>query len=251
MVKTSRPAQHNSSNGWEFSGGSKEISYLWYKIALSTALILIGLGIYWMDPAFFPRAFSLSVRGDIQGTVEYLRSFGVKAAWVSLLLLTIINMLGFLPNIFLIVANGFLFGIVPGILISWAGECLGAALGFFAMRHLFQDSARKLLAKSGYAEKVEEFSSRNGVGLILAGRMFPFMPSGVLTAAGALSSVSFCDFFIATCVGKIFSIAVAILAGHDIVTFHENIQRLVGVVAISMLTGWVYLNYVKRCRKCG
>ena len=123
MVKTSRPAQHNSSNGWEFSGGSKEISYLWYKIALSTALILIGLGIYWMDPAFFPRAFSLSVRGDIQGTVEYLRSFGVKAAWVSLLLLTIINMLGFLPNIFLIVANGFLFGIVPGILISWAGEC--------------------------------------------------------------------------------------------------------------------------------
>ena len=132
MVKTSRPAQHNSSNGWEFSGGSKEISYLWYKIALSTALILIGLGIYWMDPAFFPRAFSLSVRGDIQGTVEYLRSFGVKAAWVSLLLLTIINMLGFLPNIFLIVANGFLFGIVPGILISWAGECLGAALGFFA-----------------------------------------------------------------------------------------------------------------------
>ena len=131
------------------------------------------------------------------------------------------------------------------------GECLGAVLGFFAMRRLFQDSARKLLAKSGYEEKVEEFSSHNGIGFILAGRMFPFMPSGVLTAAGALSSVSFGGFFIATCVGKIFSITVAILAGHDIVTFHENTPRLVGIVAISLLTGWVYLNYMKRYRKCG
>lgn len=211
---------------------------------------LVGIGIHWMDPEFFPMLISLSSQGDVQGTVKYLRSFGAEAAWISFFLLVIINLLGFLPNIFLLIANGFLFGLVPGIMISWAGECVGAAAGFFTMRYLFHDSAAALLKKSGYEEKVEAFSSHNGFGLILAGRSLPFMPSGVLTAAGALSAVSFRDFFIATCIGKIFSVAIEILTGLDLADFHNHAAQLIGLVALYLLIGWGYLHYVKRCKTC-
>jgi uncharacterized membrane protein YdjX (TVP38/TMEM64 family) len=76
------------------------------------------------------------------------------------------------------------------------------------------------------------------------------MPSGVLTAAGALSSVCFRDFFIATCIGKLFSVAIEILAGHDMVAVHEHMARLIGIAALSLLMVWGYLHYVKRCKNC-
>lgn len=232
---------------WEKNSGE---SFFWYKVALLATLGFAGLGIHWLDPGFFPMLVSLSSRGDVQGAVEYLRSFGAKAALISFFLLVIINLLGFLPNVFLLVANGFLFGLVPGILVSWAGECVGAAAGFFMMRRLFQDSAAALLRKSGYGGKVEDFSSHNGFRLILAGRSLPFMPSGALTAAGALSSVSFRDYFIATCIGKIFSVTIEILVGRDMVDYHNHASQLVVLTALSLLMGWGYLHYVKRYKRC-
>lgn len=112
---------------------------------------------------------------------------------------------------------------LPGILISWAGECAGAALGFFTMRYLFQDSAKAVLAKGGYEEKIADFSSHNGFGLMLAGRALPFVPSGVLTAAGALSSVTFRDFIFATCIGKVLSVAIEVLAGIEMMDFNQHL----------------------------
>ena len=230
-------------------GGNMRGSQLWLKTALTATIIILGLGIYSLDPEFFPRLFSLSLRGDMEGAIAYLQSFGEKAAWISFFLLVMLNVLGFLPNIFLLVANGFLFGLLPGILISWAGECVGAALGFVMIRRLFQDSARTFLVRRGYSEKVEAFSSQSGFGLILAGRALPYMPSAALTTAGAISTVSFKDFFIATCIGKIPSVAIEVLSGHDVIAFHQHLPRLIGLIMISLLILWGYLYYVKRSTK--
>lgn len=83
------------------------VSQFWLKTTLTATMILLGIGLYYMDPEFFPRLFHLSLRGDMQGTIAYLQSFGEKAAWISFFLLVMLNVLGFLPNIFLLVANGF------------------------------------------------------------------------------------------------------------------------------------------------
>ena len=221
-----------------------------YRASWAGVLFLLGLGIYWIDPELFPTLFFLSVHGDVQGAVAYLKSFGVWAMAVSFLLLVVINVLGFLPNVFLLIANGFVFGLVNGIFISWAGECAGSALGFFAMRHLFRDMAQAMLQKAGYEEKVADFSSRNGFGLILAGRALPFMPSGALTAAGAMSAISFRDFILATCIGKVFSVSIEVLTGHDVVSFHEHMPRLIGLGMVSLLMLGGYFHYVKRCKNC-
>ena len=223
---------------------------LWFKVALLGILALIGLGIHQWNAGFFPTVFSLSVHGDIHGTVVYLKSFGIWAMVISFCLLVIINVLGFLPNIFLLVANGFLFGLWPGILISWAGECAGSALGFLVARYLFRDAARALLQKSGYKEQVEDFSSRNGFALMLAGRALPFMPSGALTAAGAISAISFRDFVLATCIGKILSVSIEVLSGHDVVSIHEHMPRLIGLGMLSVFMIWGYYCFLKWCRNC-
>ena len=227
-----------------------KMARIWFKVTLLGILALIGLGIHIWAPGFFATLVSLSVHGNIHGTVAYLKSFGAWAMGISFVLLVIINLLGVLPNIFLLIANGFLFGLWPGIFVSWAGECVGAALGFMVARYLFRDAARAMLQKTGYKEQVEDFSSRNGFGLMLAGRALPFMPSGALTAAGAISAISFRDFILATGIGKALSVTIEVMSGHDVVSFQENMPRLIGLGMLSVLMIWGYLRYVKYCRNC-
>ena len=91
------------------------------KWGLVVFLLAILGGIHLLDPTFYGTIWHLSMVGDFHGTVEYLRGFGVWAMAVSFFIDVIINIVGFLPSIFLSAANGLVFGIWLGILISWAG----------------------------------------------------------------------------------------------------------------------------------
>ena len=67
-------------------------------------------------------------------------------------------------------------------------------------------------------------------------------------AAGALSSVTFRDYIIATCIGKAFSVAIEVMTGLDMLDFGNNIMQLFGMAALSLLMMWGYRHYVKRCK---
>ena len=56
----------------------------------------------------------------------------------SFLLDVLINALGFLPSIFVSTANGLLFGIVPGIILSWLAETTGVIISFILMRTILR-----------------------------------------------------------------------------------------------------------------
>ena len=100
----------------------------------------------------------------------------------SFLLDVLINALGFLPSIFVSTANGLLFGIVPGIIVSWLAETVGVIISFILMRTILRSSAEKLIAKSKYLQKADDFSGRNGFKIMLILRAMPYFPSGILTA---------------------------------------------------------------------
>lgn len=208
-------------------------------------LLLIGscLLVHLIYPDFFPRMIHLSTSGDIDALVEFFRSFGVWAMFFSFWLDVLVNALGFLPSIFISTANGIVFGIVPGIIISWLAETIGVTISFLLMRTILRSSAEKIIAKSGSLKKIDEFSGRKGFQLMLIMRTIPYFPSGVLTALGALSSISLRDYLLANLIGKFPSTALEVIVGHDIVLFEENLLRLtlivVGATAVYGLI-WYY-----------
>ncbi len=62
-----------------------------------------------------------------QGTIAYLKTFGVYAVFMSFFIDVVINVVGFLPSIFISTANGLIFGlfwgtIIPGWLKRWASS---------------------------------------------------------------------------------------------------------------------------------
>lgn len=215
------------------------------KLVPWVSLLAIGGLIHMINPSFFSQVYLLIRAGDIEAIAEYIRSFGVWAFFVSILINIIANLSGVIPTIICSGANGIVFGLIGGIFASWIGESVGTVLAFILYRSALRGLAEKLITQSPYLKKVDEFGSRNGFKAVLIARLMPMAPSSVITMVGAISSITFFDFFWATWLGKFPSIALEVVIGHDLVFASENKLRLallLGFVALIYLVFW----YVKR-----
>ena len=113
------------------------------KIITVLMLVAILVVIYILNPSFYSDFWRVATSGSMQETMDYIASFGIWAMVFSFLLDVLINALGFLPSIFVSTANGLLFGIVPGIILSWLAETTGVIISFILMRTILRSSAEK------------------------------------------------------------------------------------------------------------
>lgn len=213
------------------------------KVVVAVLLVaLFGL-IHFFAQDFFTNTFKLAVSGNVNGLVEYLRSFGPWAMVVSFFLDVLINAGSIFPSIFLSTANGLIFGLPLGILISWLAETVGVVISFLLMRFFFRSTAEKLIAKSNSLKHIDEASGKHGLEWMAFARALPYFPSGILTAVGAVSSISVRDYIIANLIGKFPSTALEVVIGHDLVNYKEHSERLAVLVIVVVVIFWGYKKY--------
>ena len=210
------------------------------KVTAAVLLVALFLGIHFFADDFFNKTFTLAISGNVNGLVEYLRSFGPWAILISFVLDVLINAGSVFPSIFLSTANGLIFGLPLGITISWLAETTGVVISFYLMRFFFRDTAQKLIEKSNSLKSIDEASSKHG--------LEPYFPSGILTAVGAVSSMRARDYIIANLIGKFPSTALEVVIGHDVVNFQEHSQRL---TILILVVGAVFFAYKKWFYKKG
>ena len=215
------------------------------KLVALVLLVLLFVGIWMLCPGPCARLWHIMTCGDMQETIDYIRSFGVWAMLFSFCLDVLVNALGFLPSIFISTANGVIFGIVPGVIVSWLAETTGVILSFLLMRTILRDSAEKIIQKSPYLTRLDEFSGEKGFQMMLIARTLPYFPSGILTALGAVSRISVKDYMLSNLIGKFPSTALEVVIGHDAVLFHEHMDRL---ALVATLAAFVYFGlwYVQK-----
>ena len=200
------------------------------KVTAALLLVALFLGIHFFADDFFNKTFTLAISGNVNGLVEYLRSFGPWAILISFVLDVLI------------------FGLPLGITISWLAETTGVVISFYLMRFFFRDTAQKLIEKSNSLKSIDEASSKHGLEWMAFARALPYFPSGILTAVGAVSSMSARDYIIANLIGKFPSTALEVVIGHDVVNFQEHSQRL---TILILVVGAVFFAYKKWFYKKG
>ena len=215
------------------------------KIGAALAIVLLFVIIHLIAPGFLPELFTLLASGDIPATVEYIRSFGEWAVVFAFLLTLFTNALGFPPAVIFSTANVILFGIIPGIILSCVAETVGVTIAFVLMRFYFREAAEKAIAKSPFLAKVDQYSGSKGFFIMLIGRMVPYLPSAVMNAVGALSSIRFRDYVLASLVGKFPSTGIEAIIGHDIIMRQEDHTRLVIVVICAGILIYAAIRYEK------
>ena len=206
------------------------------KIGAALAIVLLFVIIHLIAPGFLPELFTLLASGDIPATVEYIRSFGEWAVVFAFLLTLFTNALGFPPAVIFSTAN---------IILSCVAETVGVTIAFVLMRFYFREAAEKAIAKSPFLAKVDQYSGSKGFFIMLIGRMVPYLPSAVMNAVGALSSIRFRDYVLASLVGKFPSTGIEAIIGHDIIMQQENNTRLIIVIIAAGILIYAAIRYEK------
>jgi len=219
------------------------------KVVAAVLLVALLLAIHCFADGFFSKTFKLAISGNVNGLVEYLRSFGPWAVLISFLLDVLINAGSVFPSIFLSTANGLIFGLPLGITISWLAETTGVVVSFFLMRFFFRNTAEKIIEKSNSLKAIDEASGKHGLEWMAFARALPYFPSGILTAVGAVSSISARDYIIANLIGKFPSTALEVVIGHDVVNFEENSQRLTILIIAVGVIFFVYKKWFYKSEK--
>ena len=221
----------------------------WVQLIAGIGFIVLLIIINIVDPTFYPTMWHLATSGSMEEVAEYIQSFGPMAMLVSMVLDIFVNAVGFLPSIFISTANGLVFGMCPGIIISWLAETIGVVISFYIMRYFLRDTADKLIAKSTVLMKVDDFSGKNGFVVMLFARSLPYFPSGVITALGAISKIKPRDYILANLIGKFPSTALEVAIGTDIVNFQENMGRLGIIVIVAGVVYFILWQVYKRYMK--
>jgi uncharacterized membrane protein YdjX (TVP38/TMEM64 family) len=179
----------------------------------------------------------LTVEGDLDGLADYIASFGFAAIGVSIFMIAFVNAIG-LPSIPFLTVNGVIFGLIPGIIISWIGEVVGIEISFRLTRTLLRTQAKKVISRSNMLEKLDSYSC---IKTIMFGRAIPYSPNVVVTAFSALSHISYKDHFIANVFGKIPAVIVEVWLGHDLLRIQEHWGRLLILsICVAAIYGFIW-----------
>lgn len=174
-----------------------------------------------------------------ENIAAFLNFLGIFALPASLIISIIIALAGVLPSIFVTAANVLLFGPGYGFLVSWLGEMLGAVISFYLYRAGFKKPFHNLIGNYPRVSKIVEYDG-NKIGLLLfQARLFPFLPSGIVTFAGAVSKVNLKTFTWSTALGKIPSLLLETFVSYDLINIHQSWLRL--SLTLISLTGLFYI----------
>ena len=220
-----------------------------FRLILLAVLVLSLGAIHLIAPDFYPTILRMIREQDLEGLIVYLQTFGVWAVFVSFFIDVVINIVGFLPSIFISTANGLIFGLFWGTIISWLAETTGVVISFWAMRVLFRTMAMHLIEKSKTLSRLDQYESWQAVAVA---RAIPYMPNGLVTAVSALSSMPFERHLLGSLIGKLPSVALEVCVGHDIVRMGEHAERLtIIIVVVALIYGIIWWYGRKRKKQAG
>ena len=134
--------------------------------------------------------------------LQLLEQSGLFAILVSLMINTLVSIIGVLPSVFVTATNLVFFGVFNGLLISIIGESLGAVISFILYRKGINKWKRPFVLHPKLL-KLKELEGSDAFWIIVSLRILPFMSSGLVTFTSAFSKVSLGTFALASTIGKI------------------------------------------------
>jgi uncharacterized membrane protein YdjX (TVP38/TMEM64 family) len=174
-----------------------------------------------------------------QPVLDLMQQHPQWAIFISIAISTVVAIAGLVPSVFVTAANIYFFGFTNGILVSIAGESIGAAVSFLLYRYFFRDKMQHFLAKYPQAAKLASSSQKQSAVLVVSMRLLPFVPSGIITFAAAIGRMHFANFVLSSTVGKIPALVIeaAIVQGF----LHASWPIQTGMIAVAVLLLMLFL----------
>lgn len=146
---------------------------------------------------------------------EWLRSFGILAPLVSIGLSVAQIVPLPIPAPTLPMANGWLFGIGWGTLVTWTGVMLNSMLGYWLARGPGRRALQGLVP-TRHLRRAERALEQHGAWAVLLARMIPVLPFSAISVAAGLLHMRWREYVLATAVGVLPSAFALALIGYQL-----------------------------------
>lgn len=174
----------------------------------------------------------------VDSLLQLFREYQNLAIVISICISIIIAIIGVVPSVFITAANILFFGFWNGLFISFLGEAIGAAIAFLVYRKGFKKTVEKRLDKYPKVKRLIHAQHKEAFFLVLALRLIPFVPSGLITFAAAVGKISFLIFISASSLGKLPALFIEAYAVNEITRFGWQ-GKLILAVATVLLLYWI------------
>ncbi len=175
-----------------------------------------------------------------QSIVKIFSELGYWAILASLFINGVINMIGFVPSIFVTTANILMWGPWLGGALSWLSEVIGSVAAFWFYRKGIQVAKVQRHMGWNWIQSLNQLSPFRQFLSLIAVRITPFIPSGVINLVGALTTVSFFTFLFSTVIGKVPSIALEAWISYGFLHIKKYYIQLI-FTFLSLGLGYVIL----------
>jgi uncharacterized membrane protein YdjX (TVP38/TMEM64 family) len=200
-------------------------------VAALALLLVIALGVLaWKSNA---AGITLTPAG-IEAAIQ---SWGNWAVAASIALMVAHSLIPF-PAELVTFANGMLFGPVWGVVITWTGAMLGAALAFALARWFGRPFVDAVMSERQRAA-IDRWTRRQGISVLLLSRLMPLISFNVINYGAGLTPVSWWTFLWTTGLGILPITTLLVVTGDQVWngTGHAWIY-LIGVAVAGAVLWW-------------
>lgn len=181
----------------------------------------------------------------IEHLLQLFHEYSSLAILISIGINIVVAILGVVPSVFVTAANILFFGFLNGTLISFLGESAGAGLAFLLYRRGFKKSLSKKLEKFPKLSRLINAPDKEAFKGVLSLRLFPFVPSGLITFAAAIGKIGFLYFIVASSLGKLPALFIEAYSVYEITKF-SWVGKFILVVVATLLFFWLAKSYRKQ-----
>jgi uncharacterized membrane protein YdjX (TVP38/TMEM64 family) len=183
------------------------------------------------------RGLALLATGQLGQFQQYLLSLGAWAPAASIALMTAEALLVPVPVTIIMVANGLVFGLWPGMLVSLAGGLTGGMAAYAIARWLGRGLVERILPAPSL-RAADRLMAKYGAWAVVLERWIPGVPGDPVSYASGLTRMPVVKFSVLTMIGLVPANIVTAFLGTE-VPGDVPIAYWIGGWAI-VLTGWLF-----------
>ena len=214
--------------------------------------LFLFLGLFFLVHHHYQETCIILAGGSLEDMKDLILSWGFAAPIMSIVLMIMQAVIAPLPAFLITAANGLVFGVYWGTIISWTGAMCGALVSFMMSRFFYNSFSKKILRHKQGIEYIERLESKYGFNIILTARLLPFISFDVISYAAGLSRIRARSFFIATGIGMLPATIVYTVFGSEMEKLSAYSDRLFTfsiLAVITLLMLWTVRGIYKRKQK--
>lgn len=207
-------------------------------------IIVISISIYFIWKTEIMSLYHTLNQGESSDIVSMIRSWGIWAPILSIILMILQAIIAPIPSFLITGANGIVFGVFWGIVISWIGAMFGAAITYYLARLLGEEFVKKKEKNSNLLKMVSEMSDKKGYKVVFIARLLPFISFDFISYAAGLSTMKAWKFFLATALGMIPGTILYVFFGRQILVLSQY-SLLFTLLFIGLIIIYIVISFYK------